>query len=117
MRLMSWVCKWSAFPTEVANLEGHHVGSENGTIAVVASKMKMHHVPPPFPKLSYCLLRLFENGKENARLAFEELRPLLKPNGTENANLRTQLKRYTLRAGLVPGRSRSKTCACRQCAI
>jgi integrase len=90
-------------PSEIVNLEWQHVNFDKGTIAIYAPKTDTYRICPMFPEARWCLSQLFETAQEGSRFVFERLRPLIcKPYGTKNANLRTQLQRYILRAGLVP---------------
>jgi integrase len=90
-------------PSEVVNLEWQHINFDKGTIAIYAPKTGSYRTCPMFPEARLCLSQLFETAQEGSRFVFERLRPLIcKPHGIKNVNLRTQLQRYILRAGLVP---------------
>jgi integrase len=94
-------------PSEVVGLTWEHVNFEHGLLCVPTPKTaregKNQRLVPLFPELRFYLSKLFDEAEPGSIYVFNQLRPLLvKPNGTRNVNLRTQLIRMIVRAGLKP---------------
>ena len=94
-------------PCEVIGLTWERVNFEHGLLCVPTPKTaregKNQRLVPLFPELRFYLSKLFDEAEPGSVYVFNQLRPLLvKPNGTRNVNLRTQLIRMIVRAGLKP---------------
>jgi len=94
-------------PSEIVDLTWQDVNWAENLIAVRASKTeregKGYRLVPLFPEARRTLSELFDAAEDRASYIFPEFRRRAQgPCGLRNANLRTQLERYIVLAGLKP---------------
>ena len=94
-------------PSEVVELTWQDVNWETDQVAVRSTKTqregKGYRLVPLFPEARRALSELFDTAAAPASYIFPEFRRRTQgPHGLRNANLRTQLERYILLAGLKP---------------
>jgi len=94
-------------PSEVVELTWQDVNWETDQLAVRTTKTqregKGYRLVPLFPEARRALAELFDLAEDRASYIFPEFRRRAQgPCGLRNANLRTQLERYILLAGLKP---------------
>jgi len=94
-------------PSEVVELTWQDVNWETDQVAVRSTKTqregKGYRLVPLFPEARRALSELFDTAAAPASYIFPEFRKRTQgPHGLRNANLRTQLERYILLAGLKP---------------
>jgi integrase len=94
-------------PSEVVELTWQDVNWETDQVAVRSSKTeregKGYRLVPLFPEARRALSELFDAAEDRASYIFPVFRHRAQgPCGLRNANLRTQLERYILLAGLKP---------------
>jgi integrase len=94
-------------PSEIVELTWQDINWEADQVAVRSTKTqregKGYRLVPLFPEARRALSELFDTAAAPASYIFPEFRKRTQgPHGLRNANLRTQLERYILLAGLKP---------------
>jgi len=92
-------------PSEVVDLSWHDVNWQHNLLAIRSTKTKREgggfRQVPMCPEVQRALLELAEKARPGSNYLFPEFRQRAQgPRGLRNVNLRTQLERYILKAGL-----------------